>query len=127
MLAFIDTRQSFTNDCQALGVSPQVTSILSKIKDHTQKSVSVLTHSISAVVNRGGGLLPSVEIQCNRTGNTLAKTNVGYWDYESDFLACAFTLLDECNLDDDTLSEAQETLNLLMSDCLFDECNLDDE
>lgn len=117
MLAFVNTQQQFIDSCNEAGINPQITSILSKIKDHTQQSVSVLTDTISLIIKRGNGLLPTVEIHCNLTGYTLAKTNVGYWENECDLLAVGYGLLEKCYLDDDTLHEAQETLNMLMSDC----------
>lgn len=117
MLNFVDTRQPFIDASLIAGVNPQIAGILSKIKDYTHQSVSVLTDTVSLIVKRGNDLIPTVEIHCNLTGHILAKRNVGYWECECDFLACGYALLDECYLDDNTLSDAQNTLNMLMCDC----------
>lgn len=121
MLSFIDTRTQFVDSCNSLGIDPQITGILSKIIDHTHKSVSVLTDTISLIINRGNGLLPCVEIRCNSTDIILAKTNVGYWECECDLIACGFSLIEKCELDNDELTRAYDTLNMLMCDCVCDD------
>ena len=117
MMSFVSTQQQFIADCNQIGINPQITGILAKIKNHVYKSVHTLTDNITLIAKWGNGLLPCVEIHCNLTDNILAKVNVGYWECQCDFLSAGYGLLEQCNLSDDALHEAQETINLMMSDC----------
>ena len=121
MLSFANTQQGFADDCRQMGISPELVNILSKITDHSHTSTNVLS-SVSLIIKRGGGLMPSVEIHHNLTKATLAKVNVGYWECECDLIAGGYDLLEQCKLDDAELHKAQETINMLMSDCACTHC-----